>query len=210
MSFLVPLLAPVAGVELVFFRPQSRCWSKRRCFFFSLRAFLSEVSLLLAGEELDGFGAEGSGSFLTGSSRGSRVEEACDLATVEWASRLPRGQRWSISRRIDGGCRLAFASASIAFSTSSSQLSCSRPRCSIWAFIDGLRPLRKNRIRSDSSEAPSSSNSWRMDWRCSRWETQSCTPSCWNWESRLTLLQVVSTKACESPRFFWRKALKSI
>ena len=168
MSFLVPLLAPVAGVELVSFRPWSRCWSKRRCFFFSLRAFLSEVSLLPAGEELDGFGAEGGGGFSTGLSRGSWVEEAYDLVTVEWVGQLLRGQRWSISRRIDGGCRLAFASASIAFSTSSSQLSCSRPRCSIWAFIDGLRPLRKNQIRSDSSGAPSSSNSWKMDWRCSR------------------------------------------
>ena len=163
MSFLVPLLALVEGVELVFFWPLSCCWSKCWCFFFSLQAFLSEVSLLPADEEFDGFGAEGGGVFSTGSSRGSRVEEACDLATVEWAGRLPRGQRWSISRRIDGGCRLAFASASIVFLTSSSQLSCSRPRYSIWAFIDGLRPLRKNRIRSNSSGAPSSSNSWRMD-----------------------------------------------
>ena len=51
---------------------------------------MSEVSLLPAGEELDGFGAEGGGGFLTGLSRGSQVEEACDLATVEWAGQLPR------------------------------------------------------------------------------------------------------------------------
>ena len=202
MSFLVPLLKPVAGVEPVFFQPWSRCWSKRWCFFFFLWVFLSEVSLLPAGEELDGLGAEGGGSFSTGLSRGSRVEEAYDLATVEWAGRLPRGQRWSISRRINGGCRLAFALASIAFSTSSSQLSCSCPCCSIWPFIDGLKPLQKNQIRSDSSGTPSLSNSWKMDWRCLRWEVQSCTSSCWNWELRLTLLQVVSTKAQELPRFF--------
>ena len=159
MSFLVLLLAPVAEVELVSFRPRFYFWSKRRCFFFFFQAFLSEVSLLPAGEELDGFGAEGGGGYSTGLSQGSRVEETCDLAMVEWAGRLLRRQRWSISHRIDGGCRLAFASASIAFLTSSSQLSCSRPRYSIWAFIDGLRPSRKNQIRSDSSRAPSSSNS---------------------------------------------------
>ena len=163
MSFLVPLLAPVAEVELVSFRPWSRCWFKRQCFFFSLRAFLSEVLLFPAGEELDGFDVKGGESFSTGLLRGSRVEEACDLAMVEWAGCLPCVQRWSISRRIDGSCRLAFASASIAFLTSSFQLSCSRPRCSIWAFIDGLIPLRKNRISSDTSGAPSLSNSWRMD-----------------------------------------------
>ena len=159
MSFLVPLLAPVARVELVSFWPWSRYWSKRRCLFFSLQVFLSEVLLLPAGKELDDLSVEGGGGFLTELSRGSQVEKACDLATVEWASLLPCGQYWSILRKIDGGCRLAFALALIAFSTSSSQLSCSCPRCSIWAFINGLRPLRKNRIRSDSTEAPSSSNS---------------------------------------------------
>ena len=178
MSFLVLLLVLVAGVELASFWPWSRCWSKCRCFFFSLRAFLSEVSLLPVGEKLDGFGAESGGGFSTGLLRGSQVEKACDLATVEWAGRLPREQRWSISYRIDGGYKLAFASASIAFLTSSSQLLCSRPRCSIWTFINGLRFLRKNRIRSDSSEAPSLSNSWRMDWSCSRWKAQSYTSSC--------------------------------
>ena len=142
--------------------------------------------------------------------RGCQMEEAYDLAMVEWAGWLPHGQCWSILRRIDGGCRPAFTSASIAFSMNSSQLSCSRPRYSIWAFINGLRLLRKSRIRSDSSRALSSSNSWRIDWRYSRWETQSCTSFYWNWESRLILLQVVLTKARESLRFFWRKALKSI
>ena len=188
MSFLVPQLAPVVEVELVSFRPSFCCWSKRRCFFFSLWAFLSEVLLLPVSKELDGFSAESGEGFLTGLLRGFRVEKACDLAIVEWVSRLPYGQRWSISYRINGGCRLAFASVPIAFLTNSSQLSCSCPRYSIWAFIDGLRLLPKNRIRSDSSRASSSSNSWRMDWRCLRWEAQSCTFFCWNWELRLTLL----------------------
>ena len=44
---------------------------------------MSEVSLLPAGEELDGFGAEGGGGFLTGLVRGSWVEEVYDLAMVE-------------------------------------------------------------------------------------------------------------------------------
>ena len=159
MSFLVPLLAPVAGVELVSFWRWSRCWSKRQCFFFFLRAFLSEVLLLPADEELDSFGAESGGSFSIGLLQGSRVEEACDLATMEWASRLSCRQRWSILRRIDSGCRLAFALASIAFLTSSSQLLCSRLHCFIWPFINGLRPLRKNQMRLDSSGAPFLSNS---------------------------------------------------
>ena len=164
------MLALVAGGELVFFWPLSRCWSKCRYFFFSLQAFLLEVSLLPEGEEFDGFGGKGGEDFSTGLLWGSRVEEACDLATVEWAGRFPYGQRWSILRRIDSSCRLAFASASIVFSTSSSQLLCSRPRYFIWAFIDGLRPLHKRQMRSDSSGAPFSSNSWRIDWRCSIWE----------------------------------------
>ena len=152
----------------MFFSPWSRCWSKRRYFFFSLQAILSEISLLPAGEKLDSFGAERGGSFLTGLLRGSQVKEACDLATVKWAGWLLYGQCWCIPNRIDGGYRLAFASASIAFLISSSQLSCSRPRCSIWAFINGLSLLRKNQIRSDSFRALYLSNSWRIDWRCLR------------------------------------------
>ena len=131
MSFLIPLLAPVAGVELVSFRLCSHCWSKHWCFFFSLRAFLLEVLLLPVSKELDGFGAEGDGDFLTGLLQRFWVEEAFDLVIVEWTSQLPRGQHWSISRKIDGGCRLAFALVSIVFSTSSFQLSCSHLRCSI-------------------------------------------------------------------------------
>ena len=163
MSFLILLLALMAGVELVSFRPWSRYWSKRRCFLFFLQAFLLEVLLLLAGKELDGFGAKSGGNFSMGLLQRSWVEEACDWATVEWAGRLPRGQRWSILCRINGSCRLAFALASIVFLKSSSQLLCSHPRYSIWAFIDSLKPLRKNQIRSDSSGAPSLSNSWRID-----------------------------------------------
>ena len=151
MSLLSPLLAPVTGVELGFFRSWSRFWSKHQCFFFSLRAFLSKVLLLSAGKKLNGFGTKGSRVFLTSSSRESWMEEACDFATVEWAGWLPRGQRWSILCRIDGGCRLVFASASIAFLTNSSQPLCSRPCYFIWAFINSLRILRKNQIRLDSS-----------------------------------------------------------
>ena len=41
------------------------------------------------GEELDSFSAEGGESFLIGLLRGSRVEEVCDLAMIEWADQLP-------------------------------------------------------------------------------------------------------------------------
>ena len=159
MSFLIFLLAPVAEVKLVFFRPWPRCGSKRQCFFFSLQPFLSEVSLISAGEELDGFGVKGGRGFLTELSRRSQVEEVYDLAKVEWAGRLPRGQCWFILYRIDGSCRLPFASTLIAFLMNYSQLLCSRSRYSIWAFIDSLRVLQKIQIRLDSSRAPSSSNS---------------------------------------------------
>ena len=144
MSFLILLLVPMAEVELVFFRSWSHYWSKRWCFFFSFQAFLLEVLLLPAGKELDSFGAENDVGFSTGLLQEFRIEDACDLAIVEWPGRLPRGQRWSISRRINGDYKLAFASALIAFLISFSQLLCLWPRCSIWAFIDGLRPLQKN------------------------------------------------------------------
>ena len=145
------------------FQPWFCCWSKHRCFFFSLWAFLLEVLLLPAGKELDGFGTKSGRHFSTRFLQESWIEKVYDLAMVESASWLPCRQCWSLSHKINGGCRLTFALASIAFLTNSSQLSCSRLRCSIWAFIDGLRPLRKNQIRSDSSGALSSSNSWRID-----------------------------------------------
>ena len=110
--------------------------------FFSLLVFLLEV--LLTGEEFSSFGVKSDRGFLIELWWGSRLEEAYELAMVEWAGWLPYRQRWSISRKINGSCRLAFASASIVFSTKSSQLLCSRPRYSIWAFIDSLRPLQKN------------------------------------------------------------------
>ena len=103
--------------------------------------------------------------FLMGLLRESQVEEAYDLATVEWASWLLCRQRLSISHKIDDVCWLVFASASIVFSTNSFQLFCSRLRCFIWAFIDNLRPSLENQIRSNSFGAPSLSNSWRINWR---------------------------------------------
>ena len=171
MAFLIPLLALVAGVELGSFWLWSCYWSKRQYFFFSLQAFLSKVSLLPAHNELTGFGTESGRGFLTGLLRGCYMGETYDLASVEYAGLLPYRQYWSILRRIDGSCRLVFALASIAFLTSFSQLLCSCHCYSIRAFIDSLRPSRKNRIRSNSSGAPSLTNSWRMDWRCSKWET---------------------------------------
>ena len=54
---------------------------------------MSEVSLLPIGEELDGFGAKDGGDLLTELSQGSKVEEAYDLAIVEWASWLLCRQR---------------------------------------------------------------------------------------------------------------------
>ena len=48
-----------------------------------------KVSLLPLGKELNVFGVKGGGGFLTELSQGSWVEETCELATVEWASRLP-------------------------------------------------------------------------------------------------------------------------
>ena len=158
MFFLIPLLVLVVGVELVFFRFWSYYWSKYQYFFFSLQAFLSEVLLLLAGMELDKFGAKVGRGFLTGLLQEFQIEETFDLPTMKWASQLSHGQRGSLSYRINDGCRLACTSASIAFLTSFSQLSCSRPRYFIWVFINGLRSLRKNWIRSNSSEAPFSSN----------------------------------------------------
>ena len=150
---------PVAGVELMFFQPWSHCWSKYWYFFFSPYAFLSKILHLLSSEELDGFASKDVKDFLMRLLQESRVEEACDLATVEWASRLLCRERWSILYRIDGGYGLVFTSALIVFLISFFQLLCSRPRYSIGALINGLRSSRKNQIRSNSFGAPSLSNS---------------------------------------------------
>ena len=83
MIFLIPLLAPLVRVELVFFRPWSRCWSKCQYFFFSLQAFLLEVSLLLGGGQLDGFGTRSDRGFLIGLSWRSQVEKAYKLLTMK-------------------------------------------------------------------------------------------------------------------------------
>ena len=154
--------------------------------FFSFLAFLLEI--LLVGEGFRGFDTKGGRGFLTKLLWKSWVEEVCNLAIVEWAGRLLCEQYWFISRRINGSCRLAFASVLIAFLRSSSQLLCSRPCYSIWAFIDSLRLLQKNQIRLDSSGAPFLSNFWRINWRCSRGEVQFWTFFYWNWELCLTLL----------------------
>lgn len=44
---------------------------------------------------------------------------------------------------------------------------------------------------------------------CFRWQAQSSISSCWYWESLLISLQMLFTKAVNSPRLFWRKALNS-
>ena len=129
MSFLILLLVPIEGIELVFFQLWSRYWSKRRCFFLSLQTFFSEVSLLLVGKKLDSFNA--SRSFLTGLLQASQVDESWNLAKWWWAGQLSCVKQWFISYRINWGCKLAFALALIDFLTSSSQLLCSYPHCSI-------------------------------------------------------------------------------
>ena len=166
---LVVLILVVEGPE----SRQAYAW--QLYLFFSFLAFLLQI--LLECKEFSDFNAKDIRSFLMRSSQQSLIEKACDLAMVKSASQLPYKQHWSILYRINGCWRLVFISASIAFLTNFSQLLYSCPRYSIWAFIDALRSLRKNCINLDSSKVPSLSNSWRMDSRCSRWETQSYTTS---------------------------------
>ena len=120
---------PVTGVES--FSPCSAFL--RHCFlFFSFRVSLSELSPFSDREEYRCEECRGLyWAFLEEAevlSREFRVGEASDLATVVWARRLPRGKRWSISLRKEGGWRLLTVS-----STNASQLSSSLSRCSIWA-----------------------------------------------------------------------------
>lgn len=86
---------------------------------------------------------------------------------------------------MEGGWRLALASASIACSTKLSQLSSSPPLfhlgCHRWLSLS-----RKNWLRADSSGG-----------------SVSVKPD------NLTLLQIVSTSAGKSPRNFLRKSLNS-
>ena len=101
-------------------------WHKRLLFIqqrktCSFRNSFSEVSPYSDREECGREERGGSSwvwTFSGGSSRGSWVAVTWDLAMVVGAGWLPRGQRWSISRRMEGGWRLAFPSASIAFLTS--------------------------------------------------------------------------------------------
>ena len=87
------------------------------------------------------------------------------------------------------------------FLTDVSQLSSFLLRYSIKALIEDLSPPSRTWMRSGFSEALSASNP--MDWECLRWDTQLWTS--FHWEFRLTILQIVSTKALKSPRLFWRK-----
>ena len=93
------------------------------------------------------------------------------------AGLFPWGHFESISRVPEGGCSNAFASASTAFSTASSQEFSSRPRASNCARMEGLRPSRKYRIRISSFGVAAGSNSWRTACRCSRCAAQSRTSS---------------------------------
>ena len=198
-------LTLVVGVESEFFRARS-CF-KRRCFFFSFQIFLLEVSPFSDHEECGGLywaetlsdgSSQGSqvnkawDSVLSkGFSRRSQVEEAWNLATIVEVSRLLCRQRWSISRggrleAIDCFFRLV------------------RPNCLVSSRLvptKGWHPSQKNRMRSGLSGALSASNS--MDWGCSRWDAQLWTSS--HWEFRLTLLQILSSKALELPRLFRRE-----
>ena len=160
----------LVALTLVAGKPESRwacAW--RWYFFFCFLVFLFKV--LLSGKEFDSLGTESGGDFLTCLLWESWIEEAYDLAKGESASWLTREQCWLIWNRIDGNYILAFASAVIAFLMSSFQLLCSRSRYSIWAFINSLRSLRKNWIRWDIFEALFLSNFWKMDWKCSKWDT---------------------------------------
>ena len=161
MSLLISLLALVVWVKLVFFRFWSHSWSKFQTLFFSLQVFLLKLLLLLAGEKLNSFIDDK--AFSTGLLQGFWVEKASNLAKVEWACQLPYWQYWFILHRIDSGWRLAFTLSLIVFLTNSSQLLYSRSCYSIWAFINSLRPLRKNQIRFDFFGAFYLSNSWGMD-----------------------------------------------
>ena len=109
------------------------CWAcaSQWYLFFSLLAFLSEVLLLPLGEKLNGFGAKDGEGFVTGLLWTFWMEEACNLARLEWAGWLPYWQHWSISCRINGSCRLVFDSTLIAFFISSSKQLYSYPRYSI-------------------------------------------------------------------------------
>ena len=69
------------------------------------------------------------------------------------SGRLSCWQCWSIFLRKEGGWKLVYVSALIAFSTSSSQLSFSGLRCSIWGLIKGLSLSWKYQMRTDSFRA---------------------------------------------------------
>lgn len=76
----------------------------------------------------------------------------------------------------------------------------------IFALIEGLRPLQKNRIRQVLSKLLLS-NFNGIDWRYLRQAVKSCIFSSWHWVIFLTFFQVLSTKTRKSLRFLHRKAL---
>ena len=88
-------------------------------------------------------------------------------------------------------------------------MSRSQPRSSNWARIEDLRPSRKCRIRTSSFGAAAGSGSLSTVCKCSRCAAQSTTSSNWYCESLRIVLQMLSTKALDSPRLRQRKALNS-
>lgn len=102
------------------------------------------------------------------------------------------------SLRIEGGWRLVFALALIAFLIKSFQLFFFLFNCFIWVLTKGLSLSLNNQMRVALARALSASNLMKMDWKYLRWKAQSST-SFWYWEFCLILLQIIFTNAWESP-----------
>ena len=123
---------------------------------------------------------------------------------VEW---WPRGQQVSISRTHKRRFRVALASAGIAFLMASSQVSFWQSFCFAWVQMEGPRPSRNRQIKTGFEIIVLASNSWKTVYKYSRWAALSITSSNQCKESFLIVLQMVSTKAVDSPRLWQKKAL---
>ena len=131
-------LTPMAGVELSC--PCSQCWlsclSRLSSFFLSFRALSLEVSAFSQRGGAWAFNFWGLELFLSvslGSLAGSSV----------LVGRWPQEQQLFIFFIRDWGWQAALASASMAFLITSSQVSRSQPRSSVWAWMEGFRPSQK-------------------------------------------------------------------
>lgn len=100
---------------------------------------------------------------------------------------------------------MALASARIAFLTRSFHPSCSHPSLSIHSMIEGLRPSNRYRHRVPLLEAQQVSNFTKKEWRCFRSNAQSCSCSCWYWESLLIFPEIPVTNMADFLTLCWRK-----